>query len=61
MNTLVIKDIPLIEELSDEAARRIAGGRINLRTDEPVKPAAEPTGGMGYTGIMIHYTLIVIE
>jgi hypothetical protein len=61
MNVLVIKDIPLIEKLSDEAARKIAGGRINLRTDEPVKPASEPTGGMGYTGIMIHYTLTVIE
>lgn len=60
MNILVIKDIPLTEKLSDEAARKIAGGRINLRTDGPVKPA-EPTGGMGYTGIMIHYTLIVIE
>ena len=61
MNILVIKDIPLIAKLSDEAARRIAGGMINLRTEGPVKPASEPTGGMGYTGIMIHYTLIVIE
>ena len=61
MNVLVIKDIPFIERLSDEAARGIAGGRINLRTDEPIKPASEPTGGMGYTGILIHYTLAVIE
>ena len=61
MNILVIEDIPLIEKLSDEAARRIAGGRINLRTDEPVKPASEPTGGAGYTGILIHYKLTVIE
>lgn len=61
MNVLVIKDIPLVERLSDEAARGIVGGRINLRTDEPVKPASEPTGGMGYTGILIHYTLTVIE
>jgi hypothetical protein len=61
MNVLVINDIPLIEKLSDEAARSIVGGMINLRTDAPVKPATEPTGGMGYTGILIHYTLTVIE
>jgi hypothetical protein len=61
VNNVLIKDIPFIEGLSDDAAKGIAGGMMNLREENPVKPAAEPTGGMGYTGIMIHYTLTVIE
>lgn len=63
MNALVIKDIPCAERLSEKAARGIAGGRINLRKYGPgpiVKPTPE-RGGTGYTGIMIHYTLTVIE
>jgi hypothetical protein len=46
MKPLMIKDLPLIAELADDAARSIVGGRINLRKDSP-QPTPEPTGGGG--------------
>jgi hypothetical protein len=62
MTTVVINDIAQIEALSDEAAGRIVGGRVNLRGDDGIQPRPDPYGGgAGYTGIMIHYTLKVIE
>jgi len=59
--TLIVKDIAQIEDLSDEAAGRIVGGRVNLRGDDGIQPRPEPTGGAGYTGILIYYKLTVIE
>jgi hypothetical protein len=48
MNTLMINDLALIEELSDDAARSIAGGRINLRQYSPdPTPSPESSGGGG--------------
>ena len=38
----------------------VSGARINLNTEKPPRNTQEPSGGMGYTGIMIHYTLTVI-
>ena len=62
MTTVTIKDIPVVEDLSDDAARNIVGGMINQREGgAEVPPLNEPSGGMGYTGILIHYTLTVIE
>jgi hypothetical protein len=35
MTTLMLEDIPLMEELSDGAARKIVGGRWNDGTETP--------------------------
>jgi hypothetical protein len=43
MKTLIIKDIPHVEELSNDAARSIAGGRIN---DPPLKPVIPEYDGI---------------
>jgi hypothetical protein len=62
--TVTIKDISVTQELSKDAARNIVGGMINLREEgvSPTRPpAGEPHGGAGYTGILIHYKLTVIE
>lgn len=60
MTTVIIHDIPAIDDLTQEDARQVVGGRIKQREGvEPKQP--EPGGGMGYTGIMIEYTLTVIE
>jgi hypothetical protein len=62
MSTVTIQDIPVTRELSDDDARKIAGGMINQREGGADAPRpSEPSGGMGYTGILIHYTLTVIE
>ena len=62
MATVTIGDIPVIDELTTETARTIVGGMINLRDDSGEAPLpGEPSGGTGYTGILIHYTLTVIE
>lgn len=62
MATVTVKDIPHIEEISDDAAKNIIGGMIKQREGgAEVPPLDEPNGGMGYTGIMIQYTLTVIE
>lgn len=61
MTTVTIKDIPVVEELSDDAARNLVGGMIRQREGVEAPPPDEPSGGMGYTGILIHYTLTVIE
>lgn len=50
-----------VRELSASEIETISGGRINLNGDKPRHAPQEPTGGAGYTGIMIHYTLTVIE
>jgi hypothetical protein len=49
-----------VEEISRKELEMVDGGMIRLR-DVEMTPIPEPTGGMGYTGIMIHYTLTVIE
>ncbi|MCK0510298.1 hypothetical protein [Aromatoleum buckelii] len=62
MATVTIKDLPAAEEISADAARNIVGGRIKQREGgAEVPPLDDPSGGMGYTGILIHYTLTVIE
>lgn len=62
MTTVTIKDIPEARELPEDAARKIVGGRIRQQEGgSDVPPITEPSGGMGYTGILIHYTLTVIE
>jgi len=62
MTILTIKDIPLTQQLSEDAAKKIVGGRIKQREGgAEVPPLDEPGGGMGYTGLLIHYTLTVIE
>jgi hypothetical protein len=58
MTTLMIKDLPLIEELSDDAAKNIVGGMINNHEDGPQrKSAPQPLGGTGYNDLLLHYTL----
>ena len=46
MSTLIINDLTLSEELSDDAAKAVVGGMINLHKDSPV-PTPEPTAGGG--------------
>jgi hypothetical protein len=46
--------------VSQTELESVDGGRIRLR-DEEMFHVPEPSGGAGYTGIMIHYTLTVIE
>ena len=48
MTTMTIKDIPVAEELSDDAARRIVGGRWSERDETPGRPSVlDPTTGDG--------------
>lgn len=44
--------------ISAAELQAIEGGRIKLREEAPL-PVQEPSGGAGYTGIMITYTLTV--
>lgn len=62
MKTLMIEDLPLIEELSESAARKIVGGRWSEASETPRRPSvAGPTGGVGYTGEMIQWEITIIE
>ncbi len=47
MTTLTIKDIPLTQELSDDAAKKIVGGRIK-EPKEPQLLPPNPNGGAGH-------------
>ena len=48
MTTVTIKDIPVTQELSDGAARKIVGGRWSERNETPGRPSAyDPTTGDG--------------
>jgi hypothetical protein len=60
MTTVTIEDMPVSQELSRDAAKKIVGGMIRQPKEEPVS-VPDPTGGAGYTGIMIHWKLTVIE
>lgn len=52
----------VVEELSDDAAKTIVGELSKQREGgREVPPLDEPSGRMRYTGILIHYTLAVIE
>lgn len=60
MKTLMVKDIPLIEEVSDSAARKIVGGRWSERDETPPRALPpDPTGGIGYTGIMVEWIILI--
>ena len=50
MSNLIVKDIPLIEKLPDDAARSIVGGRIKLREDIPPMKPPESHGSGAWTG-----------
>jgi len=50
MSTLMVDDIPLLEELPGDAARNIVGGRIKLRDDIPPMKPPESHGSGGWTG-----------
>jgi hypothetical protein len=49
-----------LNPVSQTELQTIEGGMIRLR-DEELTPVPEYNNGMGYTGIMIKYTLTVIE
>ena len=63
MRTLMIEDNPLMEELSECDARKVVGGRWSEANETPGRPSVtDPTtGGIGYTGTMIHWELTVID
>lgn len=44
MTTVTIKDIPVTQELSDDAARKIVGGRWNDGTETPVGKVMNSVG-----------------
>jgi hypothetical protein len=48
------------EIVSQSELEAVEGGMMRLREVE-MMPIPDPTGGMGYTGKMISYSLTVIE
>ena len=51
-----------LEPVSSSELEAVEGGMINLeRMPKPEPYDGHHTGGGGYTGIMINYTLTVIE
>jgi hypothetical protein len=62
MKTLLIEDLPLMEDLSESAARTIVGGRWSEANETPTRPRVlGPSGGVGYTGEMIQWELTITE
>jgi hypothetical protein len=58
MTTVAIEDIPVAQELTDDAAKKIVGGRIKLK--EPLEtPVIPPSGGGGvwnpYDGNLLNH------
>jgi hypothetical protein len=47
MKTLIIKDIPVAEELPTEVARTIVGGMMNLRDESPLPIDPDASGIAG--------------
>lgn len=58
MTTMTIKDIPLTQELSNDDAKKIIGGRIR-EPREIVTPPTSPNGGGGlwnpYDGNLLNH------
>ena len=58
MTTVTIENIPVTQELTDDAAKKIVGGMMKLREPSEVPPIS-PSGGAGlwnpYDGNLLNH------